>query len=173
MGDPITNRVAQMLSTAAHILVPMDELYDRLAGEGLMVWMTPDLFVDLLMSDERFDVYEGLADSDLFDPLVQTELQARGLLSGPLVMLRERGSATQDVMLDMLLHLQEMNKALETAWQLRPQGDAEVEAELLNLLMMGDMLEREIKRALETGSLVIELDAKTGSGLGAEKDLGN
>jgi hypothetical protein len=57
----------------------------------------------------------------------------------------------------MLLHLQEMNKALETAWQLRPSDNPEVEAELLNLLLMGDMLERQIKQALESGLNVIEL----------------
>jgi hypothetical protein len=139
-------------------LVPLDDLYDRLAGEGLMVWMTEELLEQFLISDNRFEVYEGLADSDLFEPMVQAELQARGLLSGPLVMLRERASSTEDVLVDMLLHLEEMNTALETAWQLRPEDDPEVEAELLNLLMMGDMLEREIKRALETGSIIIELD---------------
>ncbi len=171
MSDPITDRVAQILSQASHILVPIDELYDQLTGEGFMAWMNPDLFVDLLMSDERFDVYEGLADSDLFNPIVQSELQARGLLSGPLVVLRERGAAKEDVMLDMLLHLQEMNEALETAWQLRPQNNPEVETELLNLLMMGDMLEREIKRALETGSIVVELGPKHDPGAGAQKDV--
>ena len=158
MSDPISNRAAWILGESAHVLVPLDELYDRLAREGLMVWMTPDLLEQLLMSDERFEVYEGLADSDLFNPMIQSELQTRGLLAGPLIMLRERASSTQEVMLDMLLHLQEMNTALETAWQLRPEGNPEVEAELLNLLMMGDMLEREIKRALDTGSMIIELD---------------
>ncbi len=158
MSDPISNRAAWILGESEHVLVPLDELYDRLAREGLMVWMTPDLLEQLLMSDERFEVYEGLADSDLFNPMVQSELQTRGLLAGPLIMLRERASSTQEVMLDMLLHLQEMNTALETAWQLRPEGNPEVEAELLNLLMMGDMLEREIKRALDTGSMIIELD---------------
>lgn len=166
MSDPISNRVARILSESPHVLVPLDELYDQLANEGLMVWMTPELLEQLLVSDERFEVYEGLADSDLFNPLVQSELQMRGLLGGPLVMLRERVSSTEEVMLDMLLHLQEMNSALETAWQLRPDGNPEVEAELLNLLMMGDMLEREVKRALDTGAIIIELDP------GDETDLG-
>jgi len=71
-------------------------------------------------------------------------------------------------MLDMLLHLQEMNKALETAWQLRPEDNPEVDAEILNLLMMGDMLEREIKQALESGSIVVEL----GSHEKGRRDLG-
>jgi hypothetical protein len=166
MSDPISNRVARILSESSHVLVPLDELYDQLTNEGLMVWMTPDLLEQLLVSDERFEIYEGLADSDLFNPMVQSELQMRGLLGGPLVMLQERVSSTEEVMLDMLLHLQEMNSALETAWQLRPEDNPEVEAELLNLLLMGDMLEREIKRALDTGTMVIELDPSD------EKDLG-
>ena len=53
----------------------------------------------------------------------------------------------------------EMNEALETAWQLRPEGNNEIEAELLNLLMMGDMLEREIRQAIQNGTVVMEFDA--------------
>jgi hypothetical protein len=158
MNDPITNRIARILNESAHVLMPLDDLYDWLANEGMMAWMTPELLEELLISDDRFEVYEGLADSDLFNPMIQAELQARGLLGGPLVLLRERITSTEEVMLDMLLHLQEMNTALETAWKLRPQDNPDVEAELLNLLMMGDMLEREIKRALETGSIIIDLD---------------
>ena len=81
------------------------------------------------------------------------------MLTGPLVMLRERGASTEKIMLDVLLHLQEMNEALETAWQLRPEGNDEIEAELLNLLMMGDMLEREIRQAIQNGTVIMEFDA--------------
>jgi hypothetical protein len=158
MNDPMTNRIARILDESAHVLMPLEDLYDRLANEGMMSWMTPELLEGLLISDDRFEVYEGLADSDLFNPMIQAELQSRGLLRGPLVMLRSRATSGEEVMLDMLLHLQEMNTALETAWKLRPQNNPDVEAELLNLLMMGDMLEREIKRALETGSIVVQLD---------------
>ncbi len=92
--------------------------------------MTPELLEQFLMSDDRFEIYEGLADSELFDLMVQSELQTRGLLGGPLVMLEERATSSEEVMMDMLLHLQEMNTALETAWQLRPDDNPEVEAEL-------------------------------------------
>ncbi len=159
MNDPITNHIAHILSQSSHVLMPVDDLYDLLTNEGLMLWMTMELLEDLLASDDRFEVYEGLADSDLFDPLIQAELQSRGLLVGPLVMLRERVNSPEEVMLDMLSHLQEMNTALETAWKLRPKDNPDVEAELLNLLMMGDMLEREIKRALETGDIIIDLNS--------------
>lgn len=165
MSDPISNRVSQILTESVHILVSLEEVYDQLTNEGRMVWMTPELLEQLLTADARFEIYEGLADSELFNPLIQSELRARGLLGGPLVMLRERASTTEEVMLDMLLHLQEMNEALETAWQFRPQDNPEIENELLNLLMMGDMLEREIKRALETGSIIIQLDIEDESAL--------
>ncbi len=168
MNDPITDHISQILNEADHVLVPLEELHEQLTHEGLMTWMTLELLEQLLSEDDRFEIYEGLADSELFNPVVQIELQARGLLSGPLVMVRERVSSTEEVMLDMLLHLQEMNKALETAWQLRPEDNPEVDAEILNLLMMGDMLEREIKRALDTGSIVVEL----GSHADANQDLG-
>ena len=157
MNDPITDHISQILNESAHVLVPLEDLHDQLTHEGLMTWMTLELLEQLISEDDRFEIYEGLADSELFNPVVQIELQARGLLSGPLVMLRERVSSTEEVMLDMLLHLQEMNKALETAWQLRPEDNPAVDAEILNLLLMGDMLEREIKQALESGSIVVEL----------------
>ena len=158
MSDPITNYIAQLLAESEHVLVPLEALYEQLISEGMTPWIDPILFEELIHADDRFELYEGLGDSELFDPVVRIEVRARGLLGGPLVLLRERRATDEELMLDMLLHLQEMNKALETAWQLRPSDNPEVEAELLNLLMMGDMLEREIKRALETGTALIELN---------------
>ena len=52
---------------------------------------------------------------------------------------------------DVLHHLHEMNTALETAWQMRPDDDPEMEAELIGMLMMADMLEREVKSSLPNG----------------------
>lgn len=157
MSDPITNRIVQILEESEHVLVPLEELYDRLFSEGLMIWMTPELLEDLIFSDERFEIYEGLGGLEFFNPFIQAELTSHGLLGGPMVMLVGRDASSEDIMMDMLLHLQEMNKALETAWQLRPPDNPEVEAELLNLLMMGDMLEREIKHALKTGALMVDM----------------
>ncbi len=158
MDDPVTWKLIQILRESSHILVPLEELYDRLMEEGWIAWMTLDQLGDLIATDERFEVYEGLAESDLLDPLIQFALQERGLLAGPLVTLRDRTTSDEQIFADMLSHLKEMNAALETAWQLRPPGNPEVEAELLNLLMMGDILEREIRRALEGGNLIADLD---------------
>ena len=157
MNDPITNYIENILTESEHVLVPLDELYARLMSEGMISWIDPMLFEQLIYEDDRFDLYDGFGDSEFFNPMVQAELEARGLLGGPLVLLRARSVTDEELMIDMLLHLQEMNKALETAWQLRPSDNPEVEAELLNLLLMGDMLERQIKQALESGTTVIEL----------------
>jgi hypothetical protein len=157
MNDPITDYVAHLMAESDHVLVPLEELYDRLISEGMIAWINPLLFEQLIYEDNRFELYDGFGDSEFFNPMVQAELEARGLLGGPLVLLRARHVTDEELMLDMLLHLQEMNKALETAWQLRPSDNPEVEAELLNLLLMGDMLERQIKQALESGINVIEL----------------
>jgi hypothetical protein len=157
MTDPITDYVAQIMIESDHVLVPVETLYARLVSEGMVAWINPMLFEQLIYEDDRFELYDGFGDSEFFNPMVQAELEARGLLGGPLVLLRARRVTDEELMLDMLLHLQEMNKALETAWQLRPSDSPEVEAELLNLLLMGDMLERQIKHALESGTPLIEL----------------
>jgi hypothetical protein len=157
MTDPITDYVAQIMIESDHVLVPVETLYARLVSEGMVAWINPMLFEQLIYEDERFELYDGFGDSEFFNPMVQAELEARGLLGGPLVLLRARRVTDEELMLDMLMHLQEMNKALETAWQLRPSDNPEIEAELLNLLLMGDMLERQIKSALESGTTLIEL----------------
>ncbi len=147
--DPISERAAQILATSKHILMPLSELYHNLTTEGLMVWTSPEMFEYLLSEDNRFDIFEGLAGAELLrlDGLNNTNVY--GLLAGPLVMLRRRGTSPEIVQQDLLNHLKEMNAALEAAWNLRPAGDAEIESELLQLLMMGDMLERELKHALQ------------------------
>ncbi|MDF1514071.1 MAG: hypothetical protein P1S60_09700 [Anaerolineae bacterium] len=158
MTDPITSRILQFLSESDHLLVPIEELYNSLRDEGMLSVTSEENFEQLIVSDDRFEIYESLGHSDLFHPSVQAELRSRGLLTGPLVMLRERGSDTEQIMHDVLLHLKEMNQALETAWQLRPEGNDEIENELLNLLMMGDILEREIMHAIQSGTIVMEID---------------
>ncbi len=148
MSDPITDRAVYLLSKISHILVSLEELYLVLESEGLMAWMPFGLFVALMSADERVDVIDELGDYGLFESVLEEELEMRGLLHGPLVALRSRASSPEALMHDVLEHLQEMNQALEMAWYLRPDDDPEIEAELLDMLMMGDMLEREVKHAL-------------------------
>lgn len=158
MYDPISNRTVLWLADSAHILVPVVEVFQSLNAEGWMPWFTLESYTDLLTTDDRFELYEGLGDSELFHPMLQAELKAHGLLAGPLIMLKSRGANEHNLMMDILLHLQEMNHTLETAWQLRPSDNPAFEAEILGLLMMGDMMEREVQAALENGHMVFVLD---------------
>lgn len=150
MTDPITLRAAEKLATMEHILVPLVDLYEALVAEGLMSWTNMDMFEFLLASDPRFEVVQGLEDLDILSQVLQAQLELQGFWSGPLVMLHSRAMDMQALIRDVLYHLREMNAALETAWQLRPADDPEVEAELISMLMMGDMLEREIADVLHT-----------------------
>ncbi len=153
MIDPISRRAIQILSTSQHILVPLSELYHQLTAEGWMVSMTPELLEYLLAADDQFEFFDGLADSDLIDPGLQLDVRFRDILTGPLVMLRARALSSEIVMIDLLDYLKELNEALETAWRSRSASDAEVGAELLNLLLMGDMLERELRQTLQVAYL--------------------
>lgn len=159
MGDPITDRVEQLLTVSDHILVPVDMLYEQLAGEGLMAWIEPDIFEYLLFSDDRFEIVESFGDTALLGLGEDVALiDDYNFLGGPRVMLRSRADPPQALMLDVLFHLQEMNRALETAWHQRPVDNPEIEAELINMLMLGDMLERELRDALD-------VDAPTQEGM--------
>jgi hypothetical protein len=53
-----------------------------------------------------------------------------------------------------------MSSALETAWQMRSPDDPVTEAELLNMLLMSDMLAREISGALHVYMESEETDAQ-------------
>jgi hypothetical protein len=148
MTDPITNRTAQILAVADALLVPISEIYDALQSEGWMGWINEDMFLRLLLSDSRFDVVEGLAGTDLLEMVLPTTFLDHRWLSGPRVMLRSRVTSPRAIIVDELDNLAEMNEALEIAWQMHAADDPEIRAELVNLLMMADMLERELKYAL-------------------------
>lgn len=158
MNDPITDYVVHLLSEAEHIIVSLEDVYLALESEGLMSRIPFDLFVELLATDERLAVMDGLGDSRLFAPVLQTELEVSGVLYGPMAMLRKRATSPEVLVYDVLLHLQEMNEALEQAWSRHANADPEAEAELLDMLMMGDMLERELKHVLKMNTYPQQLN---------------
>jgi hypothetical protein len=153
MTDPITNRTVQILAGADALLIPISEIYDALQCEGWMGWINEDMFLRLLLSDSRFDVVEGLAGTDILEMILPTTLQDHRWLSGPRVMLRSRVTSPRAIIVDELDNLAEMNEALEIAWEMYAADDPEIRAELVNLLMMADMLERELKWALMQDTL--------------------
>lgn len=148
MSDPITNHIAHLLETSDHIVIPFDRLYQTLVAEGWMPWIDTDMLESLIVDDPRFELLDGLSEIDTFRPALLAELEIQGLLLGPLVMLRDRASSSEVVMLDLLNYLQAMNRTLESAWHKHSAQEMADEAEILNLLMMGDMLERELKQSL-------------------------
>ncbi len=153
MTDPITNRTAQILAGADALLIPISEIYDMLQAEGWMGWIDEDMFLRLLLSDSRFDVVEGLAGTDILEMILPATFADHRWLSGPRVMLRSRVTSPRAIIVDELDNLAEMNEALEIAWQMYAADDPEIRAELINLLMMADMLERELKYALTEDAL--------------------
>ena len=60
MIDPITKRIIQTLTESEHLLVPIEELYHNLRDEGLLSLTSEETFEQLIVTDERFEVYESL-----------------------------------------------------------------------------------------------------------------
>lgn len=160
MKDPITTRAAHILAQSSHIVIPLEDLYDDLMDEGLMAWINLEMFEYLMTTDETFVVIEGLEELEMLTPLLRAELRMQGFWSGPLVMLRQWMTLPSLILEDLLTHLQDMSSALETAWQTRAVDDPVTEAELLNMLMMSDMLAREISGALHMYVKSEETDAQ-------------
>jgi hypothetical protein len=148
MADPITDRAVQILSADTGVFMPLEELYDTLAAEGLMAWIDMDTFLDLIESDERFEIIQGLEDIILLeDDETGDEMEGLDILGGPWVLLRERDASPLEVMSDLLQHLQQMNQTLEQAWK-RASHDPAAESELIHMLLLGDMLERKVRETM-------------------------
>ncbi|MCD6345076.1 MAG: hypothetical protein J7M17_05705 [Anaerolineae bacterium] len=147
MPDPITDHVVQILNYVPETFVPLGRLYDALANEGLMAWTDLETFARLLEVDERFDL---IAD---FGELIAIEgppaaWKSLGWLGGPWVLLHSRRNHPRKLLRDLLRHLHRINQEMERVWPQLP-NDPEVQANLISLLMLGDMLERRVKGALD------------------------
>ncbi len=160
MSDPITQRVAQILAQSGEGLMPLEEIYQMLANEGLMAWFDFETFVALIASDERFEVVEGLGDSGLLDDALRRKLGLEGLFGGPRVVLRGQQVTPEVVMQDLLRQLREMNDVLETVWSRHAPDDPVAEAELINLMILGDLLERELHQVLRAEELLQEMEKR-------------
>ncbi len=148
MQDPVTNRVAAILATDPDVFVPVKRLYNELSHEGLLPWTNLESFQLLLECDARFEFVEGPADGNLSQTDVEL-MEELGFYGGPRVKLYARELAPAEMLMVLLRNLQHMNTALEAAWQHRPNGDAEAETQLTQMLLVGDMMEREVRQMLE------------------------
>jgi hypothetical protein len=150
-ADPITDRVAQILAVDREVFVPLERLYQILKNEGVMGHINIDMFEWLLTSDDRFEFIENLEDEifeGLIDPEVDAELEGLGFFAKrPLVKLGIRQATVVDMMDSLLRQLKRMNESLENAWRSQ-DNDPEAREGLLHVLMMGDMLERQVRQLL-------------------------
>ena len=72
-----------------------------------------------------------------------------GFYSGSRGKLVSREMTAEDVFAAMARSLSRMNQALQGAWETRPEGDQEIEDQLLNILAAGQKLDREIQELVE------------------------
>jgi len=149
MPDPITDRASQILASKQESFIPFEQLYDALAREGLMAWIEPRDLLKLLLDDERFEIVEGLEEVILLeDGETGNEMEGINMLGGPWVMLRERNISTLEVMSDLLTYLHQLNQSLEQVWK-HLINDPETEGEIINMLLLGDILERRVRETLK------------------------
>ena len=149
MPDPITDRVVRILTHNPETFVSLEQLYDVLVSEGLMAWTDLRTFARLLEVDERFDLILELAQMFTFENPLPAELGSLGMPGGPWVMLSSRRDFPRQLLRDLLSHLHRMNLTMEQAW-VKFSDNPRVQANLIGLLMLGDMLERQVQGALKT-----------------------
>jgi hypothetical protein len=155
MDNHIMTRIIEILETDPGFFVPVKKLWLMLQGEGLALDIALEDFHSMLAADERFEFTPGADYTEEYeeDPEVakdmEREMEALGFYSGPRVKLASRDMAAEDVFAAMTHSLTRMNEALQGAWETRPEGDQEIEDQLLDILAAGQKLEREIRDLID------------------------
>jgi hypothetical protein len=155
MDHRILTQVIEILENDPDFYVPVKKLWLMLQGQGLALDVELEDFYRQLTDDERFeftpgvDQHEGFEDDPEFAEEMEREMEALGFYSGPRVKLVSR-EMTADVVFDAMAHsLTRMNEALQGAWETRPEGDPELEGQLLDILAAGQKLEREVHELID------------------------
>ena len=155
MDNHIIARVIEILETDPDFFVPVKKLWLMLQGERLALNIELEDFHLMLMADERFEFTPGteyseeLEEDPEFTEDMEREMEALGFYGGPRVKLVSREMAAEDVFAAMARSLTRMNEALHGAWETRPEGDQEIEGQLLDILAAGQKLEREIQGLID------------------------
>lgn len=155
MDNHVMTRIIEILETDPGFFVPVKKLWLMLQGEGLALDIALEDFHSMLVADERFEFTPGTDYTEEYeeDPEVakdmEREMEALGFYSGPRVKLASREMAAEDVFAAMTRSLTRMNEALQGAWETRPEGDQEIEDQLLDILAAGQKLEREIRDLID------------------------
>jgi len=154
MDETTLARICEILETDPDFYVPEKKLLLMLQREGLVTDLDIDTFHSYLLADERFEFIESDDPSPGLEPPVtataqEISLESLGLFSGPRVKLVSREVTTDDVLSGLSRSLQQLNQALQQAWESRPEGDAEAEGLLLDALSMAEQLEHEVQEVLK------------------------
>ena len=155
MDNRTITRVIEVLETDPDFFVPVKKLWLMLQGEGLALDVKLEDFYHMLLDDERFeftpgvDHKEGFEGDPEFAEEMEREMEALGFYTGPRVKLISREMTAENVFAAMARSLARMNDALQGAWDTRPEGDQDLEDQLLDILAAGQKLEREIHGLIE------------------------
>jgi hypothetical protein len=155
MDDRTVNRIINILESDPDFFVPIKKLWLLLQGEGLALEIELDDFHSWLESDARFELIFGVDHTEGFkdDPALvvemDREMEALGFYSGPRVKLVSREMTADDVFAGLARSLSQMNEALQSAWEARPESDRETEDQMLEILALGQKLDREIRGLID------------------------
>lgn len=148
------NRIITILETDPDFFVPIKKLWLMLQGEGLALDLEMEDLHAWLQADGRFEFITGVDHTEGFkdDPAtaaeMEREMEALGFYSGPRVKLISREMTAADIFAGLSRSLTQMNEALQSAWDTRPEDDPETEDQMLEILALGQKLDREIRELI-------------------------
>lgn len=154
MDERTLSRVIEILENAPDFFVPVKKLWLTLQGEGLALDVDLPDFYNMLLNNGQFELASGVDHEEGFDdPAVaeemENEMESLGFYSGPRVKLVSREMTAEDIFVGLARSLKQMNKALQNAWDSRPEDHQETEDQLLEILAAGQKLEREVRGLIE------------------------
>lgn len=154
MDTLMMDRIISILETAPDFFVPVKKLWLMLQGEGMALALELEDFLSQLQADARLEFIPGADHAEGFedDPAVAAEvareMEALGFYSGPQVKLASREMTAADIFAGLARSLNRMNEALQHAWEARPEADQETEDRMLEILALGQKLDREIREII-------------------------
>jgi hypothetical protein len=155
MDARTVSRIVTILESDPDFFVPIKKLWLLLQGEGLALETELDDLHKWLESDDRFELIGGVDDTEGFEDNpalaaeMDREMEALGFYSGPRVKLASRELTPADIFTGLARSLSQMNEALQSAWAARPEGDQETEEQMLEILALGQKLDRELRELIE------------------------
>ncbi len=148
------DRIISILETDPDFFVPVKKLWLTLQGEGMALDLELEDFLSQLQADTRFefipgvDHTEGVEDDPAIAAEIGREMEALGFYSGPRVKLASREMTAADIFAGLARSLNRMNEALQHAWEARPEADQETEDQMLEIMALGQKLDRELREII-------------------------